>query len=522
MKWTVGRKITGLAVVAAALAAAVGAGGLAGTGATHARVESLRRADDAQAAQAEVDASHDNIHADVLLVLRAAGNPSVRAARLADLRADEKVMTDELATVAASHLSPAVTAAAAALRPGGDALVAAAEATVADPAAGPAAVEAALASFSTEFDAFTRNVDDLTVQIQTVAQAQVAASDRAAGRTRAIIAALLAVGLLALTAVALLVGRALRRPVQDVSQALAAVAAGDLTPAVAVTSSDEIGAMAGSLNTALGSMRGTLVSMDAGVRQLAVASDELSTVSGHLTEASDRTSVRSAVAAETTQQVSVSVGSVAASIDEYTVSIAEIARSAAEASEVARDATLTVTLVRDSIGRLGHSTGEIGSVLSMITAIAEQTNLLALNATIEAARAGEAGRGFAVVAGEVKELARQTARATTAIAGQIEAIQADSRDASGSVEQVIVVIDRINELQAAIAAAVEEQSASTTEMSRNLAHAADGTEEIARNVADLAAAAVVAAQAAAQTRHAAAGLATTSTTLTGLLGTFRY
>src|SRR5207302_10345027 len=121
--------------------------------------------------------------------------------------------------------------------------------------------------------------------------------------------------------------------------------------------------------------------------------------------------------------------------------------------------------------KLRVSSREIGEVIKVITSIAEQTHLLALNATIEAARAGEAGKGFAVVANEVKELAKETAKATDDISRKIEAIQNNTRGAVEAIGQIGQIIDQINDIQNTIATAVEEQTAVTGEISRNVAEA---------------------------------------------------
>ncbi|WP_344861507.1 methyl-accepting chemotaxis protein [Planomonospora alba] len=151
-----------------------------------------------------------------------------------------------------------------------------------------------------------------------------------------------------------------------------------------------------------------------------------------------------------------------------------MAGSAAEAARVATTAAREADEANTTIERLGEASNEIGNVVKMITAIAEQTNLLVLNATIEAARAGESGKGFAVVAGEVKDLAQQTGRATDDIGGRVQAIQAGTAVAVGAISAVGSVIERVNEYQASIAETVEEQSATTTEISRNIAEAAGG------------------------------------------------
>src|SRR5439155_8194733 len=128
------------------------------------------------------------------------------------------------------------------------------------------------------------------------------------------------------------------------------------------------------------------------------------------------------------------------------------------------------------------ASAEIGAVIKRITAIAEQTNLLALNATIEAARAGDAGKGFAVVASEVKDLAQETAKATENISRLVEAIQRDTGAAVAATTQISEIIARVNDFQTTIASAVEEQTATTTEMSRNVAQAAAGSADISQQI----------------------------------------
>jgi methyl-accepting chemotaxis protein len=156
---------------------------------------------------------------------------------------------------------------------------------------------------------------------------------------------------------------------------------------------------------------------------------------------------------------------------------------------------------------LAAAAQRIGDVLKLIQDIAEQTNLLALNATIEAARAGEAGKGFAVVAGEVKSLAAQTAKATDEIAQQIRSIQTATLKGVDVIEHVGTTITRINEIAAAVDAAVEQQNATTQDIAQNIHQAAQGTRLMSDKVAGLAAAAGKTGEAAETVRDNAGELA---------------
>jgi methyl-accepting chemotaxis protein len=177
------------------------------------------------------------------------------------------------------------------------------------------------------------------------------------------------------------------------------------------------------------------------------------------------------------------IGAGAAKLD---ASAQEIAGSAQRASLVAGTVVTTAEQTNQAVTRLGTSSAEIGEVVQMITAIAGQTNLLALNATIEAARAGDAGRGFAVVAGEVKELAKQTARATENIRGRVNAIQLDTTAAVEAIDRISEVIGEISHQQATIAAAVRTQETTTREITDQAAVAAGGADSVAATVHEVA------------------------------------
>ncbi|MDC7121621.1 methyl-accepting chemotaxis protein [Cellulomonas fimi] len=278
----------------------------------------------------------------------------------------------------------------------------------------------------------------------------------------------------------------IRKSVWDMCRALNGMAVGDFTRTVPGTSRDEMGQMRDALTRAQAGVRETLTEVKHTADEVAVAAEQLSASSSQVAAGSDETSAQAGVVAAAAAQVSRNVQAVAAGAEQMGASIREIAQNATEATKVAQAATGAAASANDSVSRLGSSSQEIGKVVKLITSIAEQTNLLALNATIEAARAGEAGKGFAVVAGEVKELASETAKATEDIARRVEAIQADTTGAVAAIGEIGAIIASINDYQLTIASAVEEQTATTNEMSRGVAEAATGSGEIAANITGVA------------------------------------
>jgi len=254
---------------------------------------------------------------------------------------------------------------------------------------------------------------------------------------------------------------------------------------------------------------------------LASSSEELTSVSQQMSAAAEQTTAQANLVSAAAEQVSGNARMVSGSIENLVTSIHEIAKSAQDAAGVARRAVEMAGSTSATMDALGRSSGEIGAVVKVITSIAEQTNLLALNATIEAARAGEAGKGFAVVANEVKELARETAKATEDIGGRIESMQHDTSRAVVAIAEIGTVIGRIDELQTRIAAAVEEQSATTGEISRNIAEATTGSGEIAENIVQVAQAAQSTAEGASNTQVSSQELARMAQALQRLVDEYR-
>jgi methyl-accepting chemotaxis protein len=282
--------------------------------------------------------------------------------------------------------------------------------------------------------------------------------------------------------------RSVRRPVRSLLTSIDLLAAGDLTREIPVIGDDEFARMAADLNRASGKIRATVSEVARSASDLADSAGALTRTSGRASQAGRATSAGVETVTGRAAQVASSVDSLSIAALQLGASIREIAINASDAAAVGEQAVTAAQVTNRIVAKLGESSGEIGNVLNVISGIAEQTNLLALNATIEAARAGEMGKGFAVVAAEVKDLAQETAKATSDIARRIEVIQADTAEAVNAVNQIGEVINLVNEHQTAIAAVVKEQTQTVDQMSTAAASATDGSSAIAAAITDMASA----------------------------------
>jgi methyl-accepting chemotaxis protein len=204
-----------------------------------------------------------------------------------------------------------------------------------------------------------------------------------------------------------------------------------------------------------------------------------------LLSSSGETAQRADGAVSASNAASMNVETAAVASDELSTSIGEISRQLAMTTTIVRAAVDEAQGTNQQIAALSEAAQKIGDVIKLIRTIAGQTNLLALNATIEAARAGEAGKGFAVVASEVKSLAVQTAKATEDISKLISAVQTTTGSAVDAIGRISGHMQEIDSCTTAVSAAVEQQSAATTEISQNVSSAAEGAKTVVSVLGDV-------------------------------------
>ncbi len=398
---------------------------------------------------------------------------------------------------------------------------------------------AATTKAKARFDALHQSLDDATrsndeakQKVNGVLHDTQGETDDQIAETKLIQAGLAVLGVVAGVVFAVTMGRSIALPVTAMTEAMKRLAGGDKDVRIpARDRGDEIGDMAQAVEVFRDSMveserlaaaqreeqkqkerrqrvvEENLTAFDQSMRALLQALGDASTqmrlTAQSMSATAEETSRQATGVASAAEQASANVDTVASSAEEMGASIAEITRQVAESSRIATQAVDEAGRTNATVQGLADAAQKIGEVVSLIQDIASQTNLLALNATIEAARAGEAGKGFAVVASEVKSLANQTAKATEDIAAQIAAIQGATKKAVDAIGAIDGTIGRMNEISTMIAAAMEEQGASTREIARNTQEAARGTLDVSQSIGNV-------NQAAAETGTAAGQVLTSS------------
>ena len=329
-------------------------------------------------------------------------------------------------------------------------------------------------------------LSDLVPQIVNALESKMDAATEQSESVSTIVLIVMCVVYLVVLILALLIGffvrRVLRKTVANTGDSIESLSKGDMTDEAEMLMNDELGDVAMKLNESLATLRQVVGSAATTARKVNSVAKEVGDGIDEGYKETEEVIAQTQVVAGAAGDVTQSIQTVAAGAEEMGASIREISSNANEAARVAGEATEVAQRTSETVSKLGISSREIGDVVNTITAIAEQTNLLALNATIEAARAGDAGKGFAVVAGEVKDLAQETGKATDDITAKITAIQADTDGAVAAIEKISDIINQINNYQTTIAAAVEEQTATTNEMSRSVAEAATGSASIAETI----------------------------------------
>ena len=267
-------------------------------------------------------------------------------------------------------------------------------------------------------------------------------------------------------------------------------AKGNLSYPLNTEGDDLAGQMARVLDTFFSELKTSTEEIGKSARKVTSDSEILTGLSANMSNAALSNASSSDKALVLSTDMKNSVGGIVNATNELSVSIKQIADNSIEAKSVAAEAVSLAEKTDGSMRKLSESSVSIGHVIKVITSIAEQTNLLALNATIEAARAGDAGKGFAVVANEVKELAKETAKATVQIECRINEIQADTDSAVTAIESIGTIISRISVIQTTIATAIDQQSNVTDDINRSVLEASNGSDAIQsliKEVADRAA-----------------------------------
>jgi methyl-accepting chemotaxis protein len=367
-------------------------------------------------------------------------------------------------------------------------------------------------------------VNEANAAIRTAHEESAASALRALSIGAAISSTVTILAIVLCAAIAYRTARSITGPLEDTVGVLRNIAdgEGDLTRRVNQSTGDELGEMGKWFNTFIVKLEGLIGSVARSTQVVAGSSENLYIVSHAMGVGAEETSIQANVVAAAAEQVTRNLQTVAAATEEMTASIGEISKNASAAAAIAARAVERTQVANLAMEHLGKAGIEIGEVVKVINSVAQQTKLLALNAAIEAARAGAAGKGFAVVANEVKELANETAKATRQISDKIEAIRTGTHEAVVVIGDISDIIGQMHDISTMIASAVEEQTATTREIARNVTEAAIGESHVTENITSVAQAARLTSGGAKTTQDAAGELAGMAAELQKIVGVFKY
>lgn len=524
MHWNVRTRLTALGILGIALLLAVGAAG----GWTLWRVVVAHESTEVHAQAArhhlEMDMMHDALHSDVLTLLAATSPEEIAEARDGMAEHIERLRHHMAANrELRPRLEPAIGRMLEELAPEFEAYAAQANTlgeriARGDRTGARASMTAFLKSFE-RIEPIAERGSDL------IERSNVEAGERMAATSRLGAIVMATLGVLAVLVLLFAANRVTNSIVVPLSETVAVmdeVAAGNLDARSRLRTQDELGRLGDSVNRAMTSLSRAFAGVAQSAHAVEEAASDLTRVSQEMGHSADETSSRSQQASAAAEQVDASVRMVAGSSQQVSDSIREVTQSTNESATVAMTATRLAGEANTNVRQLGESSDQIEHVVRVISSIAEQTNILALNAEIEAARAGEAGKGFSVVANEVKDLAKETARATEDIARRISAIRSDSRAAVQSIGEIVNIVERIGATQQGIAERMKEQNSGIVEITRSMGEASVGTAEIAENITAVAAVAERGAANAHETRRAAEQLTQRALELRAWVAEFRF
>jgi methyl-accepting chemotaxis protein len=386
----------------------------------------------------------------------------------------------------------------------------------------PSTVMPLLGGFLQQYQDLRNQMDDSNDKLQAESKRSEADAARVVSRSEnAIVVMCLACSLL-LFVIAFQIARGINKRLAVITGWLKELASGDLTLKVADSRQDELGEIAHWFGDSIEKLRAAIGRVAVSANSVTSATAEMAVVSQRMSTNAEQTTSQANIVTSATEKVSRNLQTVSAATEQMSASLREISGNVEKAASVAQEAVGVATDTNRMIAKLGDSSAEIGQVIKVITSIAQQTNLLALNATIEAARAGEAGKGFAVVANEVKELAKQTARATEDIRSRIEAIQSDTKGSVKAISTISTIIHQVNDYSSAISTSVDEQSTATGSIAMNISEGAKVSTEIAQNISSVAQAAQSTSTGAHELNNATQKLERLSSELLTLVGQFKY